>query len=113
MLKKGETSFQTENGMANMYQGNVIYADKLIGSTGYSGASNHVLTLNPSETGNYVEYLKFDGYGNYTTTLVAINVEDIKAEDGYLIIVKNDNTEVYGSGNKLIKIEKSNVKTLK
>lgn len=114
-LKKGETSFRTENGLANIYQGTVIHADKLIASTGYSGASNHLLALiEKSETENRVEYLKFDGYGNYTTTLVANDVEDIRAEDGYLIIVKNDNTKVYGSGSKLIRVvekEKQNVKT--
>lgn len=100
MLKQGQTTFKTERGIANLYQGNVVFADKIISSTGYSGASNHLLTLTQvSETENYVNYLKFDGYGNYVETLAAINVEDIRSEEVDLTIETKEGTQVYLENN--------------
>lgn len=106
-LDKGQTTFKTERGTANLYQGNVVIADKIVLST---TLSNHLLTLTQvSETENYVNYLKFDGKGNYVETLAAINVEDIRSEEGYLIIETKEGTQVYVENN-LIKLAIQNQK---
>lgn len=95
-MEQNQSSYETYNGTANIYQGNVFFAEQFVAGSGYAGSSNKVLILNHfSEDENYVSYLSFNGNGQYVSQLVAINALTISTIDGIPVIYASDNTENY------------------
>ena len=95
-VEQNQNSYATNNGTANIYQGNIIFAEQFVSGSGYTGSSNQALILNHfSEDENYVSYLIFNGNGEYTSQLAAINALTISTIEGVPVIYASDTTENY------------------
>lgn len=98
-LSKDSDSYMTNNGMAQIYQGNIVFADELIAARGIMGSCNYLLSLKNSldQSGNSVSLIEFNGGGDYTESVVAYNVSKIDLVDEIPVVYVSDRTISFDS----------------